>query len=211
MARIPLAPAGTPGVADFRNPTLIPNFDRSVASGAGTVDHQSPAVFLANNPRVDATLSLVVGGTITNGNTPAITITCAALPGGSITFTYPVVTADTTTTVAEGFAKLINDSATAQNEGIYADLGGTGAGTTLVIHYGGPVGNQATLSSATLGTITLTPSSGSFSGGSGPVMAMNNFTYAAPGGSVQNYWYGQMYNLGNDLIAAMVRDGMPIG
>ena len=151
-----------------------------------------------------------IRGTITNGNTPTITITCGALPNGSLSFQYPVVTADTTTTVAEGFAKLINDNAVAQNEGIYADMGGTSAASTLVIHYGGPIGNLATLSSATLGTITLTPSSGSFSGGSGPVIAMNNFTYGY-NGQIQSYSYGQLYNPGLDLLTAMVRDGMPIG
>ncbi|HTI81747.1 MAG TPA: hypothetical protein VL614_14965 [Acetobacteraceae bacterium] len=207
-----LPPQGTPGILNQANPTLIPNFDRSVAGAGGTVDHQSPAAFLQNNPRVDALGTITVGGSITNGDTVTLTTTLPTLAGGSAAVTYPVVTADTTTTVAEGILDAINNSAALQAAGIFAEMSGTGAPTAVVVHANGPIGNMVTLSASVSGgnTETLTFSNGgTLAGGSGPVFATNNFNWGS-GGEVLSFFYGQPYQLGYDVLTQMINQGMPI-
>jgi hypothetical protein len=193
-----------------RNPTLIPNLFIPVQSANGTTDVMDPATFLTTYPRADASVTLTVTGTITNGNTPNITLTNATFPGGVISFTYTVVTADTTTTVAEGIAKLINDSGIGDQYGLRADLSGTSNPNVVQIYHNGPVGNSTVATTATPGTLTLTLSnSGVMSGGSGPVIPYQNFPFTWSG-STLNLWYGNPVNLGADLVSAMVTQGMPI-
>ena len=69
-----IPPAGTPGVFDPRNPTLIPNFDRNVAQNRGsddpsTINHSSPAGYLQANPRANATATATIAGTPYDGPT----------------------------------------------------------------------------------------------------------------------------------------------
>lgn len=121
------------------NPTIVPNMDPSASSGNGTVDHLSPQQFIAGNPRADATASLTVGGSITAGDSVGINVTCAVLPNGLLGFAYTVQGGDTTTTIAENLADLVNDSVIAANVGLRADA----AGAILTLHWNGPVGNFA--------------------------------------------------------------------
>lgn len=153
---MPFIPQGTPGVLDPRNPTLLPQFDVPTVGKNGTVGLSSPAQFLSDNPRVDATANATIGGTRTNADTVVLTITGGTLPAGAIALTYTVVTADTTTTIAEGLADLINSSAACQAAGIYAEMAGTSFAAVLVVHAPGPVGNFMTLSSSVTGSATET-------------------------------------------------------
>lgn len=208
-----IPPQGTPGKLDGRNPTLLPQFDRVASSGNGTFDQQSPAAFLLANPRVDALGTITAGGSITNGDTVTLTVTLATLPGGSAAVTYPVVTSDTTTTVAEGIANAINNSSALDVVGIFAEMSGTGAPSAVVVHGSGPIGNMVTLSASVSGgnTETLTFSNGgTLTGGSGPIVASENFNWNFSGGGVQSFLYGQPYLLGYDVLTQMVNQGMPI-
>lgn len=206
MATLPAA--GRPGIFDPRNPTLVPNFDLPYAEN-GTVGLQSPALFLKNNPRTDATAEATIGGTITAGNTVTLTVTHGLLPGGSLSVTYTVLSTDTVDTIAEALAGLINDSAAAQGANLRADS----AAAVVTLRWNGPVGNFAVLSESTSGgateTVTLTPSNGVFSGGAGPVFASNNFTFGY-NGVLKDYWYGQPYILPETLIGQMVAAGEPL-
>lgn len=205
MPTIPLA--GRPGVFDSRNPTLVPNFDRPVASGAGTTDSTSPAAFLAANPRVDATVTATIGGTPAAGDTVTLTVTCGQ---NVITHTYTVVSGDTVTTIAEGLGSLFNTDASANGLGLYTVMGGTSLSAELVFHWNGPVGNFAvltdSLSAGATETVTL-GNSGVFAGGSGPVIVTNNFNFSW-NGATQSYWYGNPYILDYLLIKALVTQGL---
>lgn len=205
-----LPPAGRPGQFDQLSPTLIPNFDRSVVNSDGGVDHQNPALYLQNNPRVDATGLVTIGGTVTTGDTVSLTITSGILPGGFATVTYTTVAGDTTTTIAEGLADLVNDSATLEDAGIRADLKGSGTPNAFIIHQSGPIGNATTMTGAVSsgGTETITPVS-PLTGGSGPVMCVNNFEWHSDGDTMY-FLYGQPYVLDNILLTKMVTQGMPI-
>ncbi len=202
-----ITPSGTPGVYDARNPTLIPSFDKPVMSAGGTLDHQSPASFLAANPRTDATITATIGGTITAADTVAITLTSGAIAGGSITQTYTVGGADTTASIANSLATLFNNSAAAQAENIRATV----AGSVITIYVSGPVGNTvvATKTAAGTETVTFSGTGGALTGGTGPVFAVNNFTFHWKGTNTA-YWYGQPYIIPTDALAAMAAQGMPI-
>jgi hypothetical protein len=140
---IPLG--GTPGIFDPRNPTLLPNFDKSVASGSGTIDHDSPAAFLAANPRVNATATATIGGSVTTGDILTLELANNLFPSGLISHTYTATSSDTIGTIAEAFAKLFNDDANAQAFGVEVDAGGT-SGAVLTFNHPGPVGNFSVLS-----------------------------------------------------------------
>lgn len=140
---------GTIGLFDPRNPTLLPNFDRSVASGSGTVDHESPAAFLAANPRVDAKATATVSGSATTGDIISLALTNPLFtnstfnnPTTSLTETYTVQASDTVTTIAEQLADLFNATTICQNAGIYANV----TGAVITFHHNGPVGNFSVLS-----------------------------------------------------------------
>ena len=204
MSVLPLQ--GTPGVYDPRNPTLLPNFNLNVASGS-TVDHADPQTYLTDFPRVDATVTATIGGTITATDTVALTITHTLLPSGSLTVTYTVGASDTVDSIADGLADLINDSATAQNLALRADV----AKAVITLRWNGPVGNFAVLTDAVTGSATETVTlgnSGVFSGGSGPVIATNNFNFQS--GNVMSFFYGNVYPIGYDLITQLVNQAMPI-
>jgi hypothetical protein len=209
---------GTPGIFDYRNPTLLPNFDKptQAIAGSGVLSLDSPAIFLAANPRVDATDTVTVGGTPASGNVFTITITNSVFKNslfggtGTIAHSYTSTGSDTLATIAEALADAFNDDANAQAAGLRADTGGT-SGAVITFHHAGLVGNLSVATeSVTGGSMTLTlGNSGVFAGGSGPILVGNNFTYAR-GGQVQAYWYGQPYLLDFPTVSAMVTDGMPI-
>ncbi len=207
MATIPLG--GTPGVYDPRNPTLIPNFDPTVMSAQGTLDHVSPAAFAAEFPRVAATATATIGGTATSTNTVTLTVTAATISSGSLSVTYTVGASDTLDSIAEGLASLVNANANAQAVGLYA----TAALAVVTLNWPGPVGNSAvvsyTLSGGATETVTLSPAGGGLTGGSGPIIPINNFnfTYNA---ATMSFFYGIPRVLGSDLVALMVSQGMPI-
>jgi phage tail sheath gpL-like len=208
-----IPPQGTAGVIPGRDPTLIPNFDRVAVSGQGSLDHQNPAAFLAANPRVDATVQATVTGTITNLDVVTITATTGLLPGGAASVTYTVVTADTTTTIAEGIANAINTSSVMQSVGIYATLVGTATPNAVLVRSNGPCGNFLTMSSSVSGAATeiiTWANSGKAAGGSGPVFATNNFNFNFATGGVGSFFYGQPYILGYDVLLQMIAQGMPI-
>jgi hypothetical protein len=149
-----IPPQGTPGVFDPRNPTLLPNFDRSVVpsatknGGVTTVSHSSPRGFVSDNPRVDATATATIGGTTTPGDEVTIDITNPAfanqgLSPAKISITHLVTSADTTTSIAEEIAAQINDNANAE----YADVRADAAGVVVTVRQSGPVGNLTVLSS----------------------------------------------------------------
>ncbi len=140
MVNAPIS--GTPGVFDPRNPTLIPNFDRNVSSGSGSLDHTSPALFLSENPRTDATAEVTIGGTFTAGDVATVRVAHGLLPNGYLEKSYTVVGGDTASVVADALAKAFNDDATAMAHGLYADV----AAGALTFNWPSVIGNFAVLS-----------------------------------------------------------------
>jgi hypothetical protein len=206
MAQLPLS-----SIINSRNPTLLPNFSQPVANG-GSVDKTTPAGMLAEYPRTNAQLTATIGGTITTGNVFNMIFTSGALgTNNPHTISYTVQAGDTITTVAEALAALIDADPVLSGLGITASLGGDAEASEIVVLSPGPVGNFLTVShtGSDTETITFSPSNGIPTGGSGPVIAAANFNFAY-NGSIQSFFYGNVYNLGYDVISAMVAQGMPI-
>ncbi len=209
---MPIPLQGTPGFLDTRNPTLLPNFYKPVVIG-NTTGLRSPRGYVQSNPRVSATASATVGGTVTAGDVITLTFSVGTLPGGSLAVKYTVVSTDTTETIAESLATAVNVNPTAQNYGLTAGITGAANPEELNFLWTGPIGNFVTISASVSGsateTITLSPSNGLMSGGSGPIIASNNFSYQA-GNSTHAYFFGNPYNPPYTVLADMVRQGMPI-
>ena len=208
----------TGGTTHNAAPTLIPNFYGSSMSLRGTLDAKSPAKFAADNPRATSTALVAVGGTVSTGNTVTLTLTQAQLPSGAITYTYTCVASDTIQSVAEELISGLNAAVrTAGGSALVSAIYFTaGAGSTtleaeVVVNWDGPMGNFAVLSGTPSGSITLTftPSGGHLVSGSGPVFAANNFNFSYNGTTLV-FYYGKPYQLGNDLLAKLAAQDMPV-
>src|ERR1700693_3868184 len=152
-----IPPAGTPNINDPRNPTLIPNFDRNLVGTAtgpmpASVSHSSPAAYLASNPRVNATATATIGGSVTTGDEITIEIVNGSFPGGLLSHTYTTVGGDTVTTIAEQLADLFNADPIAAQFDIECTL----AGAVITFNQSGPIGNFTTLVSPTEAPATIT-------------------------------------------------------
>ena len=209
---MPIPLQGTPGVLDTRNPTLLPNFYKPVVIG-NTTGLRSPRGYVQASPRVSATVNATVGGTITAGDVITLTFTVGTLPGGSLAVKYTVVSTDTTETIAESLASAVNANATAQSFGLTAGITGASNPEEINFFWDGPVGNFVTVSASVSGsateTITFSPTSGKMSGGSGPIIASNNFSFQN-NNSTHAYFFGNPYNPPYTVLSLMVSQGMPI-
>jgi hypothetical protein len=212
MPNIPLQ--GTPGVFDFRNPTLTPNFDQAVASddngsGVPTVALLSPASVLGANPRAAASAAVTVGGSASTNDVVELTFTHPEIAGGAETVKLKVTASMTTIEqIAEALADAINNDAELGFFGVEATV----AADVITVDWGGPVGNSCVLSkvNGSDATLTLNPVTGKLSGGTGPVIAYNNFQFHY-NGSTLTFWAGKPYpGLAPDLVGALVAQGQPI-
>jgi hypothetical protein len=205
---------------DAQNPQLIPSMDFPNSTGSGgTLDVLAPSKYLTTYPRVDATVTNTVGGSITNLDTVRLTFTNTIIPaigaqaaGAYQTTAYTVVTADTTATVADGLESLINLDPNLQALGIYATKAGTSNATRLIIRQSGPVGNSTTVTAQVTGAATETftfGNAGLMAGGSGPVVPIADFKFSY-NGTVVNFWYAKPQNVGSDMLASLIAQGVPI-
>jgi hypothetical protein len=209
---------------DRLSPTLIPNFyGNSMSNAAGdagnTLDAQSPAQYVANNARGTATSILTVGGAITSGggDVVVLTLTQPQLAGGSFSLSYVSVASDTIAGVAEGLDSTFNAYVRANLSSgygpteIWADTeeGTLALEAKMVVNWIGPMGNFATLTATATGSLTVAVSSAALGGGSGPVLAANNFTFSY-NGSTMAFYYGKPYNLDGVLLATLAAQDQPV-
>lgn len=205
---------------DGQNPQLIPSLDYPSSTGAGgTVDVLAPSKYLAAFPRTDATVTLTIGGTITNLDTIRLRFANPIIPAIGAqaadlyqTAAYTIVTADTTTTVADALESLVNLDPNLQALGIYATKAGTSNASRLILRQSGPIGNNTTVTAVVTGAATETATfgaSGVMAGGTGPVIPIANFKFSY-NGTMSNFWYAKPQNVGSDMLAAMISQGVPI-
>lgn len=204
MARVPLQSG---------NSTITPNPYRSTMAPQDTVQGKSVMQSLAPlsdvatgaDPRADATGTGTPGGTIAAGHTITVTITNPVLPGGQVQVTYVTVSGDTVETVGTGIADAINANGTLRDFGISAQVNLTTGVVTL--HHEGPVGNKTTWSGSSTGAETFVTTA--LSGGSGPIVPTQNFTWVA-GGVMMAFWYGQPADVPYNTLNDMIAQGAPI-
>lgn len=184
MVNTLIPPAGTPGIADFRNPLLIPNFDRNLVADAAdpamppTVNHASPATYLVNRPRANASATATIGGSVTTGDEVTIEMLNAVFPGGLISHTYTTVGGDTVTTIAEALAKLFDNDPVAAG----FDITATAVGAVITFAQSGPVGNFSTLASPNAEPATVTIAGTALTGDQISILFASP---VLPGGAVQ--------------------------
>jgi hypothetical protein len=214
---LPVAGAANIGSYDSRQPLLTPNWDTPMAianaQGSTSVGLMSPLEFLQNNPRDVGTLSATVGGTAATGDVLTLTFACGLLPNGEEVVEYTLVADDTIATAALGLINAINEDQNLNTLGVFATSGGEAAPDEVVINWPGPVSNFVTVTETVTGELTLTlTDEGEFTGGSGPILAFNNFTFicGSSGGDIRYFQAGQPYSVGFSVIRAMVAQGMPI-
>lgn len=205
---------------DAQNPQLIPSMDFPSSSGAGgTLDVLAPSQYLATYPRTDATVTLTIGGTITNLDTVKLTFTNAIIPaigaqaaGAYTTAAYTIVTADTTATVSDALESLVNLDPNLQALGIFATKAGTSNGTRVILRQSGPIGNSTTVTSVRTGGLTTTTTFGNagvMASGTGPIVPIANFKFSY-NGTMLNFWYAKPQTVDSGLLAALIAGGAPI-
>lgn len=143
----------------------------------------SDAQILRDNPRSDASITITMGGTITNGNSLTVNVNDFRLPGGTVQFVIPVVTADDLASVAAKLAKALAESPVLRDLGAYASH----VAAVVTLKMPGPLSNFATLSRTLSGGATLTAAlgnSGSLAGGAGPVIPLDDFDVCVGGMSL---------------------------
>ncbi len=193
-----------------QSPTLLPNFSLPSGGVKGRgLGKLSPAQFLAQNPRANASATVTVGGTAASGDVATVTLSNPVwknanlgIANGSVTITYTLGASDTVDSTAEGLASAINESAAAPFVIATAELG------VVAISWPGPVGNFTTLTQSATGALTLTLSAGTMSGGSGPTYVWDNFDWTARA-QVQAYFMGNLY-LMSGVLYGMVQAAAPI-
>jgi hypothetical protein len=192
-----------------QSPTLLPNFSMPVGSNGRGLQKLSPAQFLVNYPRVNATATATVGGTAASGDIVTVTLTNPVwknpnlgISGGSVTVSFTLGASDTLASTAEALASLINESAAAPF------VTATASEAVLTISWPGPVGNFTALAKTVTGAITLTLSAASLSGGSGPTYVWDNFQWTARS-QVSDYFMGNFYLLSGNLYG-IVQGGQPV-
>lgn len=204
---------------DTQNPQLYPSMDFPVSSGSGTLDVLAPSKYLASFARTDATVTCTIGGTITNLDTITLTFTNAIIPaigsqsaGAYTTSAYTVVTADTTTTVADALESLVNLDPNLSALGIYATKAGTSNATRVILRQSGPIGNSTTVTSTITGSATETTTfgaSGKMASGAGPIIPIASFPFSY-NGQVFHFDYGKPQNVDSGLLAALITSGRPV-
>lgn len=195
--------------SNSQSPTLLPNFSINVGSDGRGLLKVSPAQFLAQNPRTNATVTATVGGTAASGDVVTVTLTNPVwnngnlgITGGAVTVTYTLSGTDTLDSVAEELATLINTSAAAPF------VIATATAAVLTISWPGPVGNFTTVARTVTGALTLTLSAGTLSGGGGPTYVWDNFRWTARA-QVSDYYMGNFYLLSGNLYG-IVQAGQPV-
>lgn len=208
LAALLLTATSTGAIASLTVPAQI-----EPATISAWVNTTAPQIGLSTNPAAGDILTL--------------TFTGAAIPGSPVSVNYTALLGDTTTSAAAGLAAAVNANAVLSAAGFSATSStsnvvvsqpvtsgqvrytGSSTGSTT---FSPPTTPTDTLAFLTLGTETVvfTPSNGVMSGGTGPVIAVNNFNFAPSGGGLQSYFYGKPYSLGYDVISQMVTQSMPI-
>ena len=170
--------------------------------------------------------TVVIGGTVAAGNTVDVVVTSPSLPGGSSSLLVTAGSADTVSTLAAAIGQEINTNTGLGEAGFSATVN---AGTITIAQpltsqqarYTGTAGGSITVAVPTTPTETLTyartatetitfGAGETLIGGTGPVYVTDNFTYAYPNGGTGAFFYGNPYDLGYDVLNAMLNQGMPI-
>jgi hypothetical protein len=144
---------------------LLPDEDQPTSAG-GVLSLAPPATVLSATPRANGTGSIVVSGTVANGNTFTVTFSGPLFPT-PLAIQIAATAGDTPTTVAEKLAAAIMANTTLQGYGVIAEASGTG---TINFTWPGPLGTHTfvTITPTTSGAATFVTTQ--LSGGSGPII-----------------------------------------
>lgn len=192
----------------LRKDSLLPQRRPQTTDGKGQLFELSQAQFATKYPRVMATITLTVAGSITDGDIITVNLNLATLTGGKIAKAIAIVGADTVSTVAAKIAKAFNQDADFQQAGgnAYTALG------VVTFQWPGMVGNVVTLTRTLSVSATVTgtiSNSGAFSGGSGPIYPLEDFSVTYQN-TFQQFRAGCPKNVTAGMVAAIIAAGKAI-
>lgn len=187
-------------------PTLIPNFSPQFATGQGN-SFSSPYDFVKSNARVASSGSINI--TATNSATAAgsltLTFTSGLFPGGSLVVLVDYALSATNETVAAQLSQAINASGLLSYYFFTANVDPANL-TEVLITQPSSVGNFTTLAIAgTAVTATIVQ----MTGGKGPIIPLNNFNVSY-NNSLTSFFYGIPKIISPNLVATLVKQGLPI-
>lgn len=185
-----------------RNPTLLPNLNRPYAKNGVIGEPSSYELAKLMGSGTPASGTVTVAGTMAAGNVITLTIANGVLKP-SVVLTYTATSTDTTETIAEELASLVDKNEILSMFGFWA----TTLTDVLTIYQRGVVGNFTTLAATSTGAETFTITNPT--GGAGPIVPLSNFGWAN-NGNYKDYWYGQPFDISYDIVKSMVSQGMPI-
>jgi len=165
----------------------------------------------------------IAGGTYDATDTVALTFTNAGVAGSPVTVTYTLGGGETATTIAAGLVALIKANAVLQAANVSAS---NASSAVITITQQGVIGNSTTWTATVTETgggtetVTFSPVNGvptggagvvgsALSGGSGPVIPVNNFVWHRRCSS-QAFWYGKPVMVDYPTLAEMVNQGAEI-
>ena len=208
-----------------QSPRLTPNTSQAVAgnttAGRNSFGQNSlagEAQFLLDYPRVNATATATITGSVANGDSltlaisnpvfraQALPVANPTVPSDTRTITITAASGDTVSNLVEKFILGINADAVLSAYGIYA----TGALGVLTLNSPGPVGNFTTWTeSVGTGSETITLSAASLSGGGGSFIPFQGFSATFAG---MNFHFNanEPRQVSPLLLAALVNSGSPI-
>jgi hypothetical protein len=131
--------SGNAGYQGFPSTLISNTFNSSMAGD--TCDAQSPADFIAANPRQPGQLVLALSGSKTTGNTITLTLLNGAFPGGSVAVSYTALSGDTLASMAEGLSNAVTSDPTLQQYDVFALV----YQSEIEINQLGPVSNFTTV------------------------------------------------------------------
>jgi hypothetical protein len=187
-----------------RPPTLFANVDQpllhpqqGLPGGGGTLDLTD----VNDSPRVAATGTVTIGGSVTENDVTTVTI-------GGVAHAYTTLSTPNVSIVADGVAAAINAGTVATATTVLGVV-------NITARAAGIGGNTLTLTSAVVGVGTAVASAATLSGGTGPIIALDTFefSYLSGQGAAQTFYFreGRPYFPDAGLLAALVADGAPIG
>jgi hypothetical protein len=151
--------------------SVLPNLNLPFSSN-GDLSAPTKDQFLATNPIVPGTGTILCGGSVSIGHVWSIKFANGNLPGGSVTVQVTAGGADTLVSMVVKTAEAINKNSTLSEYGITASANVD----NIDIQYASPVGNFSTITGSSTGSETFTVTA--ISGAQGAIIPLQDFRFS---------------------------------
>ena len=200
---LPESPRLTPNTGQAFN-AVSDGVTTALRNGFGQNALASQAGFLKAYPRVSATATATISGSVANNDVLNLVITSPLFATQTVSIT--AATGDTVSNLAEKFVKAIESNAVLSAFGIF----GTSVLGVVTLNHPGPVGNfTGSTESVSPGSETITLSAATLSGGTGAIIPYQGFTVSHRGLNV-HFNTGEPRQVDILFLKDLVNSGSPI-